>query len=92
MGREDPWKAIVTLVVASQDSSLVGEPGDSRPCFDDHTGGDGQAGGCYDPSGILPAPQSAGSATNTVHTGPEGTRVRLAWVDPTLTAKVPWPA
>jgi hypothetical protein len=81
----------VTLVVASQDSrlpaSFVRPPGADAldVCFDDHRGG------CYAPSGILPA-ESAGRATNTVHGGPDGTRVTLAWVDPAATAKVPWPA
>lgn len=70
----------LVLVVASQDSSLQAVPGQTTPCFDDRQGG------CYNPSGIEPA-QTAGRAVNEVLTGPEGTRVRLAWVDPALTAK-----
>lgn len=78
----------LTLVVASSDSrrlsmavSMAG--GGGLVCFDDYTGG------CYDPSGILPAPESHGRATNLVHVGPEGTRVHFASVDPALTAKAP---
>lgn len=79
----------LTLLIASEDSHNV--KGKDTPqaiafgggyCFDDHRGG------CYDPSGIQPSP-SAGQATNTVILGPGGTQVRLAWVDPALTAKVP---
>jgi uncharacterized protein len=79
----------VTLVVASQDSRRAGLAEQvlgmsSGGCFDDYRGG------CYSPSGILPAPESASvQATNTVMTGPGGTRVHLHWVDPALTAKVP---
>jgi predicted acyl esterase len=84
----------ITLVVASQDSSLLGNAGTDRPCFEDHTATTGgtATNGCYDPSGIQPAPGSAGLAVNTVHTGPGGTRVHVATVDPALTQKVPWPA
>lgn len=75
----------LVLLVASQDSALTnGAPGGEAFCFDDHRGG------CYDPSGIRPA-TTVGRATNTVHTGPDGTWVDLAWVDPALTAK-PAPA
>ncbi|MFO1534597.1 MAG: CocE/NonD family hydrolase [Thermoplasmatota archaeon] len=70
----------VTLLIASEDSHSVGQPGRDRPCFDDRLDG------CYDPSGILPD-ATAGRATNTVRTGPGGTSVELAWVDPALTAK-----
>lgn len=81
----------LTLVVASSDSRNVGTPQAilgvaPDVCFDDHTGG------CYGPSGIQPSPDSHGRATNTVLTGPAGTRIHFAAVDPALTAKVPWPA
>ncbi|HUR25440.1 MAG TPA: CocE/NonD family hydrolase [Candidatus Thermoplasmatota archaeon] len=75
----------LTLVVASSDSHNTDPMGDRGVCLDDHRGG------CYDPSGIQPSP-SYGQATNTVLTGPGGTHVKLHWVDPALTAKVPWPA
>ena len=71
----------ITLVIASQDSSNVDDGG----CFSDYRGG------CYSPSGILPA-LTAGRATNTVELGKGATSVRFAWVDPSRTAKPPWPA
>ena len=65
----------LALVVASQDSR-----NDPRaPSFDG-----------YSPSGILPA-TTAGQATNTVHLGPDATRVRLAWADPAATRRAPFP-
>lgn len=67
----------LTLVVASQDPT---DHPQGAPCFDDHRGG------CHTYTGIVPA-LTAGRAVNTVHVGPEGTSVRLAWVDPSLTAK-----
>jgi len=78
----------LTLLLASEDSRLatlgphvasLQPPG----CFADHRGG------CYDPSGIVPS-STAGRATNTVLTGPQGTWLELAWVDPALTAKPPF--
>lgn len=69
----------LVLVVASQDSRNVTV---SNNCFSDY------AGGCYSPSGILPA-TTAGSAVNTVHTGKNGTFVDLHWVDPDRTNKPP---
>ncbi len=70
----------VVLVIASADSRRTMEDG---PCFSDYRGG------CYRPSGILPA-ASSGVAINTVRAGGEdGTRLHLAWVDPALTAKPP---
>jgi hypothetical protein len=78
----------VTLVVASQDSrqasnamAILGVTPDT--CFADHRGG------CYAPSGILPAPESIGQATNTVYSGADGTTVTFSWVDPGRTAKAP---
>jgi predicted acyl esterase len=78
----------LTLLVASEDSHNVKGADTAQaaavgagPCLDDHRGG------CYDPSGIQPSP-SAGQATNTVVTGPGGTAVHLAWVDPAATVKV----
>jgi X-Pro dipeptidyl-peptidase len=71
----------VGLMIASQDSRNT----HFNYCFADYRGG------CYDPSGILPA-TSVGQATNTVYTGRRGTRVELAWVDPRKTAKAPAPA
>ena len=65
----------LVLLVASADSRLD-QP--ETQCWDDHRGG------CYAPSGIRPATTAA---TNTVHAGPDGTWVDLAWVDPALTAK-----
>ena len=70
----------ITLVIASQDSSNVST---SDLCWDDYRGG------CYNPSGILPA-TTAGRATNTIEIGPRATRVRWAWVDPAATRKPPW--
>jgi uncharacterized protein len=80
-----PAGSRITLVVASEDSRQKETAFllDRATCFDDHRDG------CYDPSGILPA-ASAGRAVNTVRTGPDATSVRLAWVDPGATAKVPW--
>ncbi len=49
-------------------------------CFDDHRGGS------YCPIGILPS-STAGRATNTIHLGPEGTRIHMDLVDPSTTAK-----
>lgn len=77
----------VTLVVTSQDSRR--NPNNEDYCWNDHRRPDDT--GCYDPSGIVPA-TTVGRAENTVHLGPEGTSVTLAWVDPSLTAKPPWPA
>lgn len=68
----------LVLLIASQDSSI--DPTEDTFCFSDHRGG------CYNPSGIRPA-ATAGRALNDVHTGPAGTRVHIAWVDPALTAK-----
>lgn len=78
----------VTLLVASQDSRQTSSVIDvlddlQNDCIDDYRGG------CYDPSGILPAPESIGQATNTVYSGPEKTTLTFAWVDPALTAKAP---
>ncbi len=72
----------LTLVVASQDSrrdvqDLVQDDG---VCFDDYRGG------CYNPSGILPA-DSVGMAVNTIHGGPDGTSITLHAVDPAVTDK-----
>lgn len=73
----------VTLVIASQDSSNTNGATDEAHCWDDHRGG------CYNPTGIVPA-ETAGRATNTVHLGPGGTNVTLDWTDPDVTQKVPW--
>ena len=70
----------VVLVIASQDSSNTDGDGG---CFSDYRGG------CYSPSGILPA-TTAGRAVNTVEVGPGATSVRFAWVDPERTQKPPW--
>ncbi|MGB0652411.1 MAG: CocE/NonD family hydrolase [Thermoplasmatota archaeon] len=71
----------LVLMVASQDSrNMDALPTVGSTCMEDFRGG------CYDPSGILPA-TSVGQATNTVHTGPEGTWLELAWVDPAATMK-----
>lgn len=72
----------LTLVITSQDSRRVARPR-SNLCHDDYRGG------CYSPSGIAPA-TTVGRATNTVHVGPEGTSLRLDWVDPDATQKPPW--
>ncbi|MFN2587840.1 MAG: CocE/NonD family hydrolase [Actinomycetota bacterium] len=68
----------VSLLIASQDSrrSLGGY------CFSDYRGG------CYNPSGILPA-TTAGQAVNAVHFGRGGTTVEWDWVDPRKTVKPP---
>ena len=68
----------VALLIASQDSRRTS----SGQCFSDYVGG------CYEPSGILPA-TTAGQAINTVFTGPAGTTVEWDWADPTKTAKAP---
>jgi predicted acyl esterase len=67
------------LLIASEDSRNVTK---DPFCFDDYRGG------CYDPSGILPA-TTAGQATNTVYTGRGGTRVEFDWVDPRKTVSAP---
>ena len=77
-----PAENRLVLVVASQDSRRAARPG-SNLCMDDYRGG------CYNPSGIAPA-TTVGRATNTVHLGAEGTKLRLDWVDPAITAKPPW--
>ena len=68
----------VALLIASQDSRRTRRSG----CFDDYRGG------CYNPSGIMPA-TTAGQAVNRVHFGKGGTTVEWDWVDPTKTAKAP---
>ncbi|HEX2296689.1 MAG TPA: hypothetical protein VHN37_15455, partial [Actinomycetota bacterium] len=68
----------VALLIASQDSRRT----NNGSCFSDYRGG------CYNPSGILPA-TSAGQAINTVFTGKGGTTVEWDWVDPRKTAKAP---
>lgn len=73
----------LVLLIASQDSRR-GNP-TSPFCFPDYRGG------CYNPSGILPA-DSVGRATNTVRLGPNATAVTVHWADPAATQKVPWPA
>lgn len=79
----------IGLLVASSDSRNADEAhqlalGEGEAgCWDDHRGG------CYEPSGIVPA-DTQGRAENTVHTGPDATSVQLSWVDPDATAKPPW--
>lgn len=73
----------IALVIASQDSRQTRSFGSD--CFSDYRGG------CYSPSGILPA-LTVGRAENTVHTGKGGTYVRFDWVDPKKTDKAPTPA
>jgi predicted acyl esterase len=68
----------VGLLIASQDSRRTS----TGYCFSDYRGG------CYNPSGILPA-TTAGQTTNTVYTGRGGTSVELDWVDPRKTDKAP---
>lgn len=68
----------VALLIASQDSRRTNQ----GQCFSDYRGG------CYNPSGILPA-TSAGQAVNTVFTGKGGTTVEWDWADPKKTAKAP---
>ncbi|MDQ3914846.1 MAG: CocE/NonD family hydrolase [Actinomycetota bacterium] len=68
----------VSLLIASQDSRRT--PGNA--CFSDYRGG------CYNPSGILPA-ITAGRAVNAVHFGTGGTTVEWDWVDPRKTDKAP---
>lgn len=68
----------IGLLIASQDSRNT----HTGYCFTDYVGG------CYDPSGILPA-TSAGQATNSVAVGKGGTSVEFDWVDPTQTRKAP---
>lgn len=70
----------VVLLIASQDSRNIG-----TTCFSDYRGG------CYAPSGIVPA-ASAGRAENTVIVGHGKTSVRFDWVDPNATSKPPWSA
>jgi X-Pro dipeptidyl-peptidase len=70
----------VTLVITSQDSRNVGADPGGRVCWDTPRGT------CYAPSGILPA-STVGRAENTVHLGPDGTRVTFHWIDPEVTAK-----
>ncbi|MBA2725162.1 MAG: CocE/NonD family hydrolase [Actinobacteria bacterium] len=72
----------IALVIASQDSRQTSIDDN---CFDDHRGG------CYNPSGILPA-LTVGRAENTVHTGKGGTYVRFDWANPKKTVKAPTPA
>ena len=67
----------VSLLIASQDSRNKGDY-----CFSDYLGG------CYGPSGILPA-TTAGQAENSVHFGAGGTTVEWDWVDPRETVKAP---
>ncbi len=69
----------LVLMITSQDSRRAGFA-TTDPCMEDFRGG------CYNPSGILPA-GSAGTAVNTIVTGPDATRVELAWVDPAITVK-----
>ncbi len=70
----------LTLVVASQDSRRdAGAFTGSGRCFDDYRGG------CYNPSGILPA-DSVGRAQNTILAGPGGTSIRIDASDPRATA------
>ena len=73
----------LVLVVTSQDSRRS----EGARCWHQ----DQEPGQCYGPSGILPA-TTAGRATNTVHLGPDATRVRLAWADPAATRRAPFPA
>ncbi|MGH2651339.1 MAG: CocE/NonD family hydrolase C-terminal non-catalytic domain-containing protein, partial [Actinomycetota bacterium] len=68
----------IVLVITSQDSGNLGDN-----CFSDYRGG------CYSPSGILPA-YSVGRAENTVIVGKGATAVHLDWVDPAATDKPPW--
>jgi predicted acyl esterase len=69
----------IALLIASEDSHNTS----SDPyCFSDYRGG------CYDPSGILPA-TTAGRATNTIYTGAGGTTVELDLVDPDKTVRAP---
>jgi predicted acyl esterase len=70
----------VSLLIASQDSRRRG-----NACFSDYRGG------CYGPSGILPA-TTAGRAVNDVHFGTGGTTVEWDWADPRKTAKAPTPS
>ena len=68
----------ISLLIASQDSRNTHQ----NACFADYRGG------CYDPSGILPA-TTAGRAINTVYYGDGGTTVQWDWVDPRKTNKAP---
>jgi predicted acyl esterase len=68
----------ISLMIASQDSRNTHQ----GACFADYRGG------CYDPSGILPA-TTAGRAVNAVFFGQKGTTVEWDWADPTKTAKAP---
>lgn len=74
----------VALLIASQDTEET-DAGQTRGCWDDHRGG------CYRPSGILPA-TTVGRATNSVHLGQGQTFVEFAAVNPDDTNKPPWPA
>lgn len=69
----------IGLLIASQDSRRSNNSGG---CFSDYRGG------CYNPSGILPA-TTAGRATNTIHLGKQGTLLEFDWVDPRRTQKAP---
>ncbi|MDQ3983077.1 MAG: hypothetical protein M3271_10405, partial [Actinomycetota bacterium] len=68
----------ISLLIASQDSRNT----HTGACFADYRGG------CYDPSGILPA-TTAGRTVNAVFFGKNGTTVEWDWVDPRKTAKAP---
>ena len=69
----------LALLITSQDSRR--SIGNSN-CFSDYRGG------CYNPSGILPA-TTVGDTTNTIYLGKAGTSVELDWVDPSKTDKAP---
>lgn len=71
----------IVMLVASQDAATA-DP--EAPCWDAHRV-DGE-GGCYSPTGIFPA-TTMGRATNTVHTGPDGTTISFDWVNPAATNK-----
>ena len=75
----------LTLVITSQDSRNTDDmrQAGNDACWEDYQGE------CYRPSGILPA-ATMGSATNTVHLGPDATALRLDIADPDLTSKPPW--
>ena len=69
----------LALLITSQDSRRsIG----NNNCFSDYRGG------CYNPSGILPA-TTVNEATNTIYLGKGGTTLELDWVDPRLTNKAP---
>lgn len=69
----------LVLDVSSQESNQLRA---QSICWDDHRGGS------YCPNGILPA-TTMGQATNTVFTGPDGTKVHVDLVDPTVGALPP---